>query len=409
MQDDFTKDFFAGNRERLRQLFTGTAPIVLTANGLLQRNGDNPYRYRQDSNFWYLTGVAHADVVLVMDKNKEYLIVPERDVVREAFDGSIDPEELKRRSGVDEVYIDKVGWKKLSRRLKGCKYVAVLAPSATYLEWHGIYSNPARAALASKLKSYNADLELLDLRDHLMKMRLIKQPQEMAAIQRATDITIDGLLYVTDRQRLAEYAYEYEAEAELTRQFRRNGCGHAFDPIVAGGVRACQLHNVDNSGRLSPKELLLFDVGAEAGVYASDISRTVALGQPTRRQEAVFKAVCEVQDYAFSLLKPGIVNLDYEKQVETFMGEKLRELGVIKTIDRDSVRRYFPHLTTHFLGLDPHDVGDYRKPMKPGMVVVCEPGIYLPSEGIGVRIEDVVAITENGCKVLSSRLPRVLV
>jgi Xaa-Pro aminopeptidase len=408
MQDSFTQDFFAGNRQRLRQLFTGTAPIVLTANGQLQRNGDNGYRFRQDSNFWYLTGIEHPDIVLVMDKDKEYLIVPERDVIREAFDGSIDPEELKRRSGVADIYIDKIGWKKLGRKLKGSRHVAVLAPAATYIEWYGLYSNPARAALDAKLKSYNSELELLDLRDHLMQMRLIKQPAELEALQKAIDVTIAGLQYVTDRKRLASYAYEYEVEADLTAQFRRRGCGHAFDPIVAGGARACQLHNTDNIGSLASDELLLFDVGAEYSLYAADISRTVALGEPTRRQETVFEAVCAVQDHAYTLLKPGVINKDYEKQMEMFMGEKLRELGVIKTISKDSVRKYFPHMTSHFLGLDAHDVGDYSKPMRPGMVLVCEPGIYLPEEGIGVRMEDCLVITETGCKVLSSAMPRAL-
>jgi Xaa-Pro aminopeptidase len=410
MQDNFTKEFFAGNRERLRQLFTGTAPIVLTANGQLQRNGDTGYRFRQDSNFWYLTGIDQPDVVLVMDKGKEYLIVPERDMVREVFDGKIEAETITRRSGIEEVYVDKEGWKKLGKRLKNCKHVAVLAPAAAYIEWYGLYSNPARAALSAKIKSYNNDVELLDLRDHMMKMRLIKQPQEIDAIQQAIDVTIEGLKYVTSRQRLSKYAYEYEIEADLTRQFRRKQCGHAFDPIVAGGVRACQLHNINNDGQLSADELLLFDVGAEAGLYAADISRTISInGQPSRRQEAVYNAVCEVQDYAYSLLKPGVVNLEYEKKIEMFMGEKLRELGVIKSITKDAVRTYFPHLMTHFLGLDAHDVGDYSKPMQAGMVMVCEPGIYLPEEGIGVRIEDNVLITEDGCKVLSSALPRTLI
>lgn len=409
MQDSFTQDFFVGNRQRLRQLFTGTAPIVLTANGQLQRNGDNAYRFRQDSNFWYLTGIEHPDVVLVMDKDKEYFIVPERDVIREAFDGSIDPEELKRRSGVADVFIDKVGWKKLGRKLKSSKHVAVLAPAASYIDWYGLYSNPARAALNAKLKSYNANLELLDLRDHLMQMRLIKQPAELDALQRAIDVTIAGLQHITNRKRLTTYSYEYEVEADLTAQFRRRGCGHAFDPIVASGTRACQMHNIDNSGQLSSDDLLLFDVGAEYSLYAADISRTVALGEPSRRQEAVFEAVCAAQDYAYSLLKPGVVNKNYEKQMEMFMGEKLRELSVIKTISKESVRKYFPHMTSHFLGLDAHDVGDYSKPLRPGMVLVCEPGIYLPEEGIGVRMEDCLVITESGCKVLSSAMPRALV
>lgn len=409
MQDNFTKEFFAGNRERLRQLFTGTAPIVLTANGLMQRNGDNVFRFRQDANFWYLTGIDQPDVVLVMDKGKEYLIVPERDMVREAFDGKIDAEELTRRSGVEEVYIDKAGWKKLGRRLKSCRHVAVLAPAAAFIEHYGIYSNPARAALDAKIKDYNQSVELLDLRDHLMQMRVIKQPQEMVAIQRAIDVTIEGLRFVSNRKRLAGYAYEYEIEADLARHFRRSECSHAFDSIVAGGVRACQMHNVENSGRLSADELLLFDVGAEYSLYAADISRTIAHGEPTRRQAAIHKAVCDVQDYAYSLIKPGVIHMEYEKQVEMYMGEKLRELGVIKTITKEAVRKYFPHLMSHFLGLDAHDVGDYRKAMRSGMVMVAEAGIYLPEEGIGVRIEDCLTITDTGYQVLSSALSRELI
>ena len=407
MQDNFTKDFFAGNRERLRQLFTGTAPIVLTANGLLQRNGDSPFRFRQDSNFWYLTGIDLPDVVLVMDKGKEYLIVPERDMVHEAFDGKIDPEGLTRRSGIEEVYIDKAGWKKLGRRLKSCKHVAVLAPAPAHADW-GIYSNPARANLDVKIKSYNQSVELLDLRDHLMQMRVIKQPQEMVAIQRAVDVTIEGLIYVSNRKRLASYEYEFEIEADLARHFRRANCGHAFDSIVAGGLRACQMHNVENSGKLSADELLLFDVGAENAMYAADISRTISHNEPTRRQAAVHKAVCDVQDYAYSLLKPGIVHMEYEKLVEMYMGEKLRELGVIKTITKEAVRKYFPHLMSHYLGLDTHDVGDYRKAMRSGMVMVAEAGIYLPEEGIGVRIEDCLVITDTGPRILSGALSREL-
>lgn len=409
IHDPFGNDFFVGNRERLRNLFTGTAPIVITANGHLQRNGDNPYRFRQDANFWYLTGIDHPDVILVMDRDKEYLIIPERDPVRETFDGSISPEALSRRSGVKDVFVDKAGWKRLSRKLKNSKHVAVLAPSPAYQEWYGLYSNPARAALVSKLKTYNHELELLDLRDHMMKMRVIKQPVELQAIQHAIDVTIEGLRYVTDRDRLREYAHEYEIEADLTAQYRRGGCFHAFEPIVAGGVRACQMHNIGNNGQLSADELLLFDTGAESNWYSADISRTVALGEPTDRQQSVFDAVCEAQDYAYTLIKPGITNADYEKKMEMFMGEKLRELGVLKTISTDNVRVFFPHLTTHYLGLDTHDVGDYRKEMRPGMVMTVEPGIYLPQEGIGVRMEDNVLVTENGCSVLSQAMPRSLV
>jgi len=401
-----------GNRERLRQLFTGTAPIVITANGLLQRNGDSSYKFRQDSSFWYLTGLEQPDAILVMDKSKEYLIVPGRDAVREAFDGSVDPGALTRISGIETILDDKAGWRSLSSRLKRAKHVATLGASPAYSEHHGIYTNPARENLQQRLRAENSSLELLDLRDHLTRMRSIKQLSELAAIQQAIDITIDGIKYATAKSRLSKYEFEYEIEADIARQFKRAGAsGHAFEPIIAAGERACTLHNLAMDGQLSADELLLFDIGAEVSNYAADISRTVAISannQPSPRQQAIHAAVCDVQDFALGLLKPGVMLADYEKQVMEYMGEKLRELALIRTISSEEVRRFYPHATSHFLGLDTHDVGEYRQPLAAGMVLTCEPGIYVPEEGIGVRIEDDILITETGNEVLSARLTRAL-
>jgi len=407
---DFDAEFFAGNRARLRQLFTGTAPIVLTANGLLQRSGDNAYKFKQDPSFWYFTGIDQPDILLVMDKGKEYLIVPQRDTVREAFDGAVDVEALTRRSGIETVLDEKAGWKQLAGRLRRAKYVATIAPAAPYIEQMGLYTNPARAMLLRRVKE-SAEVELLDLRDHVSRLRSLKQPAELTAIQRAIDITNDGIKYVTAKSRLAKYAFEYEVEADLTRQFRRDGsAGHAFEPIIVSGERACTLHNLSMNGRLSADELLQLDVGAEVNGYAADISRSVSFGQPSSRQQAVHAAVCEVQDFALNLLKPGVILADYEKAVEAFMGEKLRELGLIRSISREEVRRYYPHATSHFLGLDVHDIGDYRQPLEAGMVLTCEPGIYIPEEGLGVRIEDDILITadNNHNQNLSHRLSREL-
>ncbi len=409
MNPEFTSEFFAGNREKLRQLFTGTAPIVITANGQMQRNGDNTYPFRQDSSFWYLTGVNYPDVTLVIDKDKEYFIVPERDYFREAFDGAITADEVQQLSGVAAVLGGKDGWNQLAKRLKRAKHVATLGASPKYAEWDGFYSNPARAELIEKLKGYNAAIEVLDLREHLMRMRSIKQPAEIAMIQAAIDVTIEGLQYITAKDRLNSYASENEVEADLTRQFRRAGYGHAFAPIISHGKNTTRIHYLGGTDKLKSGELLMFDIGAEASMYAADVARTIVIGDtPTKRQQAVYDAVCEAQDYAYSLLKPGTVYMDYEKAVETFIGEKLRSLGLIKTIDHDAVRHYFPHRTSHFLGLDAHDVGDYSGAMVPGMVFACEPGIYIPEEGIGVRIEDDVLITETGNQILSASMPRQL-
>lgn len=405
----FTADFFRGNRARLRQLFTGTAPIVLTAHGLLQKSADEPFPFRQDSSFWYLTGIDLPGIMLVMDKDKEYLIVPAREKVREQFDGAVELTDLARTSGITEILYQKEGWKQLESRLKRVQHVATLGAAPRYADFYGMYTNPARADLVEHITSVNASIELLDLRQHLSRMRMIKQPAELAAIQQAVDMTIATLKEVTQPKQLAKYAFEYEIEADITRGFRRRGAdGHAFYPVVASGKHACTLHYVANNAPLASGELVIMDVGAQVARYASDVARTVSLGAPSRRQEQVHAAVCEAQDYAFSLLKPGQKFREYERLMEQFIGEKLRELGLIKSITSEAVRHYFPHATSHFVGIDTHDIGDYDATFEPGMVFACEPGIYIPEEGIGVRIEDDVLITAEGNTILSARLPRAL-
>jgi Xaa-Pro aminopeptidase len=406
---EFTTDFFSGNRQKLRELFTGTAPIVITANGLLQRGADSTYAFAQDASFWYLTGIDDPDIILVMDRDKEYLIVPVRSASREAFDGTVSHERLVRRSGVRTVYDDSEGWEALAARLKKVKHVATLAIPPVYVEQYGMYTNPARVALVQRLKNSNESLELLDVSPHLTRQRMLKQPAELSAIQSAIDITIASIKETIRPAALKKYAHEYEVEARLAQGFRSRGAaGHAFEPIVASGARACTLHNVANNGALAADELLLMDVGAEVGHYAADISRTVSLSAPSRRQQAVHAAVLDVQSYALQQLKPGVMLKEYEKDIEQYMGEKLRELGLIKTIDHDNVRKYYPHATSHFLGLNVHDAGVYDRPLEAGAVLTVEPGIYIPEEAIGIRIEDDVLITDSGNTVLSAALSREL-
>lgn len=404
MHLNFSSEFFVNNRLRLRELFVGTAPIVITANGVMQRNGDGIYQFRQDSSFWYLTGIEQPDVVLVMDKSKDYLILPTQQAYLDIFHGGSDPVALEAVSGINNIYSQDDGWKQLNGRLKKVKHLATLSAPPPYVAELGFYSNPARASLITRMKEANPEVELLDIRSQLALMRVIKQPVELEALQQAIDITIKGLKYVQRRQ----YESENQIEADLTQQFVKQGAkGHAFTPIISAGANACILHRDANNSPIGPKELLTLDVGAEVDNYSADISRTYSQTKnPTKRQRDVHAAVIAVQDYAFTLIKPGAQIKDNEKLVEQYMGEKLRELGLIKTIDRDNVRQFFPHATSHFLGLDTHDTGDYGLPLAPGMVITVEPGIYIPAEGIGVRIEDDLLITADGYKNLSAGLPR---
>lgn len=406
MTSYFNTEFFIQNRQRLRELFSGTAPIVLTAHGLMQRNNDMAFPFRQDSNFWYLTGINEPDIILVMDKDKEYLIVPERDEVRQVFDGSVVNDALTVRSGIQTVFGSKTGWKQLSTRVKKTKHIATLAAPKSYAQHFDFYTNPARAALHARLKEYNPSIELLDLREQFRRMRSVKQPAEIKAIQASVDLTVNTLRKLP--KSLGRMAHEYEVDAYLTSAFRNKGATHGYAPIVAGGQNACTLHYENNAHPLDSDQLLLIDAGAEVEFYAADITRTFALKPPTRRQRAVHQAVLETQDFGLSLLKPGNTIHDNEKLVEQFIGEKLRELGLIKTIEHETVRQYYPHALSHYLGLDVHDAGDYERPLEPGMVLTVEPGIYISEEGIGIRIEDDVLITKSGNKVLSHTLPRML-
>ncbi len=407
MGDSVTIDFFKGNRERLRTLFTGTAPIVIGAHGLLQRNSDVTYPFRQDSTFWYLTGIEEPDVVLVMDKGKEYLITPARDEHRAAFDGAIDDSHLIKISGIETVMDEKNGWKQLNTRLKKVKHVATMGAAPAYIDNHGLYTNPARARLIEQIKAANSDIELLDLRPHITRMRMIKQPIELALMQQAIDITT-GTLKRLHKKGWQQFAYEYEAEAAITGAFRKANAQHAYHPIVAAGANAVTLHYVKNENAIEDGTLLLLDVGAEVSHYAADITRTYAVGDATKRQQQVFDTVLSVQSFAMERLVVGANLKEYEQAVHQFMGEKLRELGLVKSIEEDTVRKYYPHATSHFLGLDVHDVADYERPLEVGMVLTVEPGIYIPEEGIGIRIEDDIVIEADGPRVMSSGLPPVL-
>lgn len=410
MKNNFDASFFVNNRRKLQSNLAETAPIILTANGQLQRGSDGAFAFQQDGSFWYLTGIEHPDVTVVLDGDDEFVIVPGRGVVREAFDGSIDRAALSHGSGIKKVYDEAEGWERLGKLLKTAQSYRALLPNPPYFDSFGIYANPARAALSEKIKLINPALEVVDIRADVARLRMVKQPVELKALQTAIDITIDSLLDATMPDKLSTYTHEYQLDADIARGFRYRGArGHGFDPIVAGGANATTLHNVANNSPLDAAELVVLDVGAEYFHYCADITRTVSLnGQPSERQQAVHSAVLDVQRYACSLLRPGVKLKEYEQAVEHYMGDKLIELGLITEASHENVREYYPHSTSHFLGIDPHDAGDYQLPLQPGVVITVEPGIYIPEEGIGVRIEDDVLVTANGIKILSERLPNSL-
>lgn len=405
--DFFTSHFFTDNRQRLRKA-ADVFPIVVSAHGAMQRNADTTFPFRQDSNFWYLTGLTVANAVLVLEETDEYLIIPDLDTAQEAFNGAFDVTAIRHKSGIQTVEPAAAGYARLRQTVRQRGAAAACFASPVFNQWHGMYANPARRQLITKLKRMQPGLNLTDIRPILAGMRVIKQPVEQKAIQRAVDITCDAIDRVRQAAVLQSFVYEYDIELALTAHFKHSGSsGHAWTPIVANGKNAATIHAESREGELKPNALTVIDVGAEVALYTADISRTVCASPLSPRQAAVVSAVQEVQQYALSLLKPGTELRTYEKQVEQAMGKQLKQLKLITdATDSGQIRRYYPHAASHFLGLDVHDVGDYRTPLQPGMILTCEPGIYIPEEAIGVRLEDDVLIGQNGHTVMSAACSR---
>jgi len=394
--------FFTTNREQLiRQTNGGT--IVLSAYAKMQRGNDAAFSFEQEANFWWLSGVDAPDWWLIIDgtRHKSWLVMPDVSDTSQIFDGSLSPEAAKERSGIDAI-ISHDEAVKILRDLANRHSVVHTLGDQQYAEYLGFTLNPAPKKMYDMLKrTFNV---VQDCRKDLAQLRAIKQPEEVVALQQAIDVTIDAFNDV--KSAINTFKYEYEIEAEFTYLFQRRGnAKHAYDPIVAAGKNACTLHYDENSAKLKKRELLLLDIGARQSGYPADITRTYAIGEPTKRQISVHAAVVTAQTRIISLLSPNLSVEQYQHEVDSVMVEALLSLGLMSSSrDLELYRRYFPHAISHGLGVDVHDSLGVPKYLQPGMVLTVEPGIYIPEEGIGVRVEDDILITQNGYMNLSARL-----
>lgn len=395
--------FFAGNRTALSASEKRGGLFVLSAYSQMQRGNDTAFFFEQEANFWWLTGLTAPDWWLIIDgiSNKSWLVAPQISKSHEIFDGSLSVERASAISGIDTV-ISRDEADSLLRRLARTHSIVHTLGDDPYASYFDFIVNPAIKDMWNRLdRIFNS---VQDCRGQLAKLRAIKQPEEIQAMKHAINLTTDA--FATIKPKLSELRHEYEVEAEFTYYFRSHGAaGHAYDPIVAGGHNACTLHYVENNTTLKKKELLLLDIGARADGYAADVTRTYSFSEPTKRQQAVHQAVQYAQKQTIALLKPELSVEEYQREVDSIMKEALISLGLMTNADDDkNYRRYFPHAISHGLGVDVHDSLGAPKFLQPGMVLTVEPGIYIPEENIGVRIEDDILITESGHTNLSGRL-----
>lgn len=371
----------------LDRMETGTA--VLYA----QAGANHEAGFRSDSNFWYLTGINIEGAILILapgEYDKEVLLLPPRDLDAERWTGAKPSlsEALEKSLGFDRVYRTS----RLDRTLvNNMKHEPTLHMISSLV--------PPTSPVPQDLKLYRdvsariPGISIVNSSHFVEHMRMIKGDDEVAAIQRAIDVTYQGLTDLIAALRPG--VTEFQLDGVLEESFKDEGAQYqAFPAIVGSGFEATVLHYETRNTAVNAGELLLLDVGAEWDHYCADISRTLPVdGTFTPEQAKVYDVVLEAQKAAIAAVKPGVT----VREVHEIARNVIRKAGYIDD---------FIHGTSHHLGLDVHDVADYGMPLKPGMVITIEPGIYLPDSEIGVRIEDDVLVTRNGSRVLSAEIPR---
>lgn len=400
--------FFTNNRLKLLNRLPDNSLVVLCANGLIQRSGDTTFPFRQESNFYYLTGLADfSELTMVMEQGEEFIILPKRSEAENVFGGEIDCDEIAKISGITNVLEHKAGWDRYKKLQKGRNKVYTLGvPPAKIAHTDTFYTNPARRFLVQKLKRINSSILIKDLRLDLTELRQIKHPEEIAAIRQAIAITKSG--FAAARKSMVLGMSEQSLRAEFDYEFSKHSVPHAYEPVIAYDKRAVTVHNISSPNtRLKENGWALVDVGAEYAGYSADITRMLPLGKTPPREQEVYDSVYRVLQSCINELRPGLKFLDYARWSQEQVGQELVKLGLSKTAsDKKAIRRYFPHLISHSLGLDTHDVFSYHDVvLQENMVITVEPGIYIPEEGIGVRIEDDVLITKIGALNLSEDIP----
>ena len=390
--------FHAANRRRFEQASRG-ALIVLTGYDAMQWSGDMDVPFLQESSFWWLTGIDEAGWKVIIETSRSHttLVRPALSEIERIFVGGLSDDEALNMSGADEIIVAEEFESRLRQLSRAHTIVETIIDRRTH---NSSVPNPAQGNLQRLLKRTFTSVE--NCQRTLQQLRAIKQPEELTRMRRAIKLTVEA--FVAARAQLANYKTENALEADFTAHFRRANATHAYQPIVASGPHACTLHYDKNSGKISSRETVVIDIGARVDGYSADLTRTYCL-RPTKRQLAIHQAVEHAQKQIIQLIRPGISVVDYVTKSDEIMKQALQKLGLLENLnDNETFRRYYPHATSHGLGVDTHDSLGQPRIFEPGMVLTVEPGIYVAVEAIGVRIEDDILVTENGCENLSRAL-----
>jgi Xaa-Pro aminopeptidase len=414
--DAFPADLFVKNRAKLTFALAPKSIVILSSNDIMPTNADGTMGFKQQTDLFYLTGIDQEETLLILypdapeEHLKEILFVKETSELIAIWEGH----KLTKKEATEISGIKNVQW---AENFDAILKTIIYSAESVYLHANEHIRNASLVEtkndrLAKKIKE-NYPLHAINrLAPLLNTIRMVKESAELEALQKAIDITEKAFRRVLSFTKPG--VSEFEIEAEFIHEFikRRSG-GFAYTPIIASGANACVLHYISNELPCQDGDLLLLDVGACYGNYNADMTRTIPVnGRFSPRQKEVYLAVQSVLDFASGLMKPGIFWVDYQKEVERFMEGQLIDLGLFsrKDVEKQNpnaplFKKYFMHGVAHHLGLDVHDVWDKYKPFEVGMVLTCEPGIYIREEGLGIRLENNLLITENGTDNLMKHIP----
>jgi Xaa-Pro aminopeptidase len=427
----YQSETFARRRAAFFEAMAAASPsavAVLPAAPVFVRNNDVEHDYRQDSDFFYLTGFDEPDSVAVFDarERKTVLFVRPRDPDREVWDGPrAGVEGAKTQFGIDEAFVIAELDEKLPTSLQNRRRVYYR------LGRNRRFDDRLLGAIdrvrARQRTGATAPAEVVDPGDILHEMRIRKSPHEVEMMRSAARITREA--HECAMRRARPGMYEYELEALLLDTFRRRGSERpAYGSIVGSGPNACVLHHRRNDRRIGEGELVLIDAGCEYAYYASDVTRTFPVGRDfSREQQAIYELVLHAQLEGIARARPGTTLDELHKGAVDLITRGLVRLGLLsgepeKLIETEGYKRFFMHRTSHWLGMDVHDVGTYYvagnpRRLEPGMVLTVEPGVYVgPTDdtvaaewrGIGVRIEDDVLVSDAGPEVLTAGIPKTV-
>ena len=395
------------NRDKFMSEMKKDSIAVFNSNDIYPIGADSTFPFEQHRDIFYLTGIDQEETILLLSpeakeiKNREILFIKKTDKNIQIWEGpKLSKENARLISG-----IEKILW--LNEFEPTLKEITS-QNNGIYLNKNEHYRNNSETQtredrFISKFKKEHPTYSVYRSNPILQHLRSIKDPLEINQIKKASDITEMGFRRIL--KFIKPGVWEYEIEAELLHEFISNRSkGFAYSPIIASGKNANILHYIKNNSQCRSGELILIDSAAEYGNYCSDLTRTIPVsGRYSVRQKAIYNAVLNVKKEATTLLKPGNLWKEYHEEVGKIMTAELLKLGLIDKNDvkkqnpkYPAYKKYFMHGTSHHLGLDTHDYGLLSEPFEPNMVFTVEPGIYLPDEGFGIRIEDVVVVQESG-------------